>query len=535
MTENTISQPEVSLSIVAADVPVSNAPQRILVVGQTTSIGTATNSTSSANVVISNIGNNGEENGLFGPGSSLALMIRKIKQVAPQVQLDAIPVADNGTVKTVNTVTFTNAANSAGTAELLLGGRPDFVYTASFASGATAAEVATALHAKASADVNCPFTVGVSGGVITATAKNAGTVGNEFPVGIILKNSSGTDIGMNGNVARTTSGAGDPPIVAADFTAIADTRYQAVVGLSIWTAIRELMESRFNTTNSVLDGVFFSGLSSSSGTIISTIANLNYKTSVYFADEQTFFADTGGMQQNSYIGPANQNAPVIVSSWFAAVRALRLTPNTSIGNYVTTRSSGDQFGGPSTASLPYHNTNAPQLSTTLDVPGVGFTDIEIEAIKAVGGSVIGTNRTGTNAIVGEVLTTLKTDASGNPEPSFKYLNYVDTISASREYFFNNYKKRYAQSRLTQGAVQQGRDMVNQIGFEAYTDRLYSDQTRSELLLLQGGQEAINYFKANRIVVLDLLTGTITVNMKVPIISQVRNIIGTVEISFSTEG
>tara|TARA_R110000744_G_scaffold196160_4_gene315386 strand:+ start:1997 stop:3604 length:1608 start_codon:yes stop_codon:yes gene_type:complete len=535
MTENTISQPNVTLQITSADVPVSNAPQRILVVGQTTPAGTATNSVPGANIVIPNIGNDGNENSLFGPGSNLALMIRKIKQVAPQVQVDAIPIADNGSVKTVYTITFTTSSNQAGTVELILGGRPDFVYSASFASGASVTDIVDAIYAKASVDVNSPFTFAKTSGVITVTAKNAGTAAGHYPVGVKLYAPTGTSLGTDCAIARTTQGAGDPTVVEADFTAIADTRYQAVVGLSLWGALRTLMEARFNTSNSVLDGVFFSGQSLTSGAAITALTALNFKTSVYFVDEFTNIVDIDGMGQHAYIGPANQNADHIVASWFAAVRALRLTPNTSIGNYVTTRSSGDQLGGPSTATLPYHNTNAPQLSTTLDVPGVGFTDIEIEAIKAVGGSIIGTNRTGTNAIVGEVSTTLKTDPSGNPDPSFKYLNYVDTISASREYFFNNYKKRFAQSRLTQGAMQQGRDMINQIGFEAYTDRLYSDQTRSELLLLQDGQEAINYFKANRIVSLDMLTGTINVNMKVPIISQVRNIIGTVEISFSTEG
>lgn len=535
MTENTISQPNVTLQIVSADIPVSNAPQRILVVGQTTPAGTATNSTSGANIVIPNIGNDGSENTLFGHGSILALMIRKIKQVAPQVQVDAIPIADNGVVKAIYTVTLSGTPSTAGTIELIIGGRPDNVYTASFASGTAPTDVIAAIHAKAIADVNCPFVVTKSGAVLTATARNAGTASNAYVVAAKLSNTSGTDLVMNCVVARSTTGSGDPAIVAADFTAIADTRYQAVVGLAGWTAIRTLMEARFNTSNSVLDGVFFTGVSTSSGTAISSLGGLNYKTSVYFVDENANIANIDGMTQHAYMGPANQNAPHIVASWFAAVRSLRLTPNSVISNYVTTRSSGDQFGGPSTATLPYHNTNAPQLSTTLDVPGVGFTDIEIEAIKAVGGSIIGTNRTGTNAIVGEVSTTFKTDPAGNPDPSFTFLNYVDTISSSREYFFNNYKKRFAQSRLTQGAMQQGRDMINQIGFEAYTDRLYSEQTRSELLLLQGGQVAIDYFKNNRIVVLDMLTGTITINMKVPIITQVRNIIGTVEISFSTEG
>jgi len=538
MADNVIDEPNVSLSIISADVPVENAPQRVLLIGQMVTsgsgAGSATPSTAVSPTINTNIGNAGQENDLFGAGSQLAIMVRKFKQVAPQVALDAIPLADNGTTSTEYRITLSGTPTESGTIEVIAGSANDYRYTVSVSNGEAAADIITKIYNKINGDVNSPFTIPVvpTTNQLTADCKNAGTWGN-LPFGIKLNGAAlGIINGLTATIARTTPGATDPTLVAAQFTPAVNTRYQGVVCPgSLGTAAQNWLEDRFNVNNQVLDGVCFSDFVGTETTVISHLTSRNFKSDVVICDEDLGATAT----DDQYFGPANRNSGIIQATFLAAVRSLRLTPNASISRYVTTNASGDQFGGPSTATLPYHNTNAPQLSTTYAGNAHGFTAIEIENIKAVGGTVLGTNRTGTNAIVGEVLTTFKTDPAGNPDPSFKYLNYVDTISNSREYFFNNYKKRYAQSRLTEGNVQRGRDMVNQATFEGYTDRLYGDQTRPELLLLQGGQAATDFFKNNRVVVLNLLTGTITVNMKVPIITQVRNIIGTIQIAFSTQG
>lgn len=78
-------------------------------------------------------------------------------------------------------------------------------------------------------------------------------------------------------------------------------------------------------------------------------------------------------------------------------------------------------------------------------------------------------------------------------------------------------------------------MVNKSMFEAYTDRLFGELTGPDFVLCQAGEVALKFFKKNRDVALDMATGTITVNMLVPIVTQVRTIIGTIKIAFSTEG
>jgi hypothetical protein len=145
---------------------------------------------------------------------------------------------------------------------------------------------------------------------------------------------------------------------------------------------------------------------------------------------------------------------------------------------------------------------------------------------------MGVNRGGTGALVGEVPTTYKTDPASNPDLTFKFLNFVDTGSNVREYFFNNLKARFAQSRLTEGAVSRGRDMANQVVIAVFLDKLYNDLAGPNFVLVQDGEAAIKFFKENRTIVLDLATGKAIVTMQVPIVTQLRSIIVTMKIAFS---
>ena len=233
-----------------------------------------------------------------------------------------------------------------------------------------------------------------------------------------------------------------------------------------------------------------------------------------------------------YIGPAMNEPSYSKSATFAGIRSLRLTQDASISQFLTSTASADQFGGPALASLPYFNTPLPGFPTIKS--GRGWTDIEIEQLADAGGSVIGVNLTGTSALVGEVYTTYKTDAASNPDPTWEFLNYVDTASQAREYMFNNLKANYAQSRLTEGAVSRGRDQANAVTISAFVDKLYQDLAGPNFVLVQDGEAAIQFFKQNRTVVLDLASGKATITMIVPIVTQLRVILATMKIAFTTQ-
>jgi hypothetical protein len=111
---------------------------------------------------------------------------------------------------------------------------------------------------------------------------------------------------------------------------------------------------------------------------------------------------------------------------------------------------------------------------------------------------------------------------------------VDTSSQAREYFHNNLLARFAQSRLTEGAVSRGRDMANEVVIKAYCEKLYQDLAGPDYVLVQDGEAAITYFKTNLTVTLDLALGKATITMLVPIVTQLRIIVATFKISFSTQ-
>ena len=161
--------------------------------------------------------------------------------------------------------------------------------------------------------------------------------------------------------------------------------------------------------------------------------------------------------------------------------------------------------------------------------------VEIDSLNTSGISTIGNNRAGNQVILGEQVTTYKTDSAGNPDVSFKFLNFVDTSSNAREFFVNNYRNVYAQSRLTGGDLIPGRDMANQASIEATTIGFYNTLSGADFVLTQAGEEARRFFIQNLIVSLDLATGTVTVDMGTPLVTQLRNLFGTMRIVFSTEG
>jgi hypothetical protein len=218
----------------------------------------------------------------------------------------------------------------------------------------------------------------------------------------------------------------------------------------------------------------------------------------------------------------------VQSAMSAGLRAIRLTDGANISNVVIATSGPlDSFGGKEIASLPYANT--PYYDLAPIQTGKGWDANEMESLKNAGGSVLGNNIPRNTIISGEVVTTRKTDVAGNPELTFKFLNSVDTSSVIREFFFNNYKAAYAQSRLTNGDLVPDRNIANPGSIRGFTVAKYESL---QGLLVEGGPEALNFFKENLQVTVDTSTGKATVLMKVQIVGQLREISGTIQITFS---
>jgi phage tail sheath gpL-like len=518
MSDSQIRFPSVTVSVANADVAAQNTAQRVLAVGQMGAGGSAT-----SGVLIENIASTGApEDALFDADSQIAAIVRAFKVYAPEIRLDVIPLDDAvGTPRVVG-YTLAGTATAAGTVTVVAGSETNHKYEVAVASGDTAETVCDAITVAVNADTKVPFTHANTVGACTLTAINDGTVANDLGVEVIT---DAAGITLSVQVAEATPGATDPTLTGV--LDVATERYQGIIWPYSDTTVPEAyLAARLNPTNAVLDGVSFTTKVDTHANHL-TDADENDQSIVIFADKLESEV-TGTVK--GYIGPAQNEATYVKSAYFAAIRAKRLTLNASISSLVTTSASLDQFGGPALATLPYANTPIDQLPAI--AAGRGWTETEIRQLVAAGRAVMGMNIGGDTALVGEVVTTYVTDSASNPDPTFTFLNYVDTASQIREYRFNNLRAQYAQSRLTEGSVTRGRSMANKTTIKAFVEKLYLDLAGPNYVLVQDGEAAIQFYKDNLFVVPTLSSGLVTITDLTPIVTQLRTIVMPMKITFS---
>ena len=511
----TLSNPEITFNILSANEAVKNGPQQVLFVGQMLT-GSAT-----AGELQTNIGNQNEWDTLFGKNSMLAGMIRAFRKINKVTRIDAIPLADASGDPAVSTIVFSGTATADGTLYVTVGSYKNHRYQLDVTTGDTAADVAAALAAAIQADTYCPFSGASSTVTTTITAEHDGTEYNGETVRV-----QGTVAGITFTVNAFASGATNPTLTNI-FDVVADTRYQTVVwpkSYAVANVTTSFLEDRFNANNIILDGIALQTMVDSYADHITALNALNQKSLVPVVVPEV--TDT------YWKGNAIQEFGYVLASQAAALRSLRLTEGANITNIVTVAASPlDVEGGPALGALPYFNTPVANLQPI--EAGKNWSAIQAEGIITAGGSVIGNNRTNTNVVLGEMVTTYKTDAAGNSDPTFKFLNNVDVATIVREYFFNNLKDEFAQARLTEGDLIPGRSIHNDRSISAFMDQLYSDLASTDYVLVQKGEAARKFFKENKTVTLDLATGKVTINMQVPIVTQLREIVVNMQIAFTT--
>ena len=508
----TVSLPKVTFNLLPGQEAISTAPQKVLIVGQMVS-GTATSGD-----LQQNIQNNSEEDTLFGATSMIAGMIRGFKNLNQVTQLDAIGLADNGAaVDATGSVVFTGPATADGTITINLGSSVNHSFDLAITSGDTATVIGAALEAAVTADTDSPVTASNAAGTVTITAVNGGTVGN-----FITLQAVGTVAGVTTTLTAMSSGATDP-VLTGVLDVVGNERYQTVVApFQYGTAfITDFLDPRFNATNRILDGV---GILTSTDSFSNLLTTGNAENS-----ESLSIFGNRAVNTSTLEGSACVELDQVISSYVAALRSKRLTEGANINDIVIAPSgSNDNFGGPELASLPYFNTPITPLPLIAIVDE--FTDTEMDQLEGAGISVFGNNEARSLVILGTTVSTRKTDDASNPELTFKFLNAVDTSSVVRENFFNNNKARFAQSRLTEGDLVPNANIANDSVIRAFQISVF-DLIGG--LLVQTGEESRNFFIENLTITLDVLNGLVTINMKVPIVGQLREIQGNIEIVFST--
>lgn len=176
--------------------------QKVLIVGQRIAAGTV-----AANVV-TDIFSDAEAATYFGNGSQLHLMCRAAIKANPYLALQAIAMDDAGAgVLASGTVTLTGPATGAGVLTVKVAGKPVQI---AIAATDTATAIAAALAAQVALQPDLPVTAAAALGVVTLTAKNKGTQGNNIKLEAVT-----TAVGTTAAVVAMASGATDPTLATA--------------------------------------------------------------------------------------------------------------------------------------------------------------------------------------------------------------------------------------------------------------------------------------------------------------------------------
>ena len=173
--------------------------QKTLIIGQRIAAGSV------AADVVTDIFSDTEAATYFGNGSQLHLMCRAAIKANPYLALQAIALDDAGAgIAAEGTVTITGTATSGGAFTLNVAGKRVQI---AIAATDSATAIANALVAQIGLQPDLPVTAAATAAVVTLTAKNKGTQGNN----ISLQTTSSAN-GITAAVVAMTSGASDPDI-----------------------------------------------------------------------------------------------------------------------------------------------------------------------------------------------------------------------------------------------------------------------------------------------------------------------------------
>lgn len=515
------SNPQVNIQLLPAAVVDAFADRRDLITGQIGASGTAVDG--ALNVDVHTM-TTAEIKTLFGDDTFLTNQILAwLSSNGAYSPLDVIGMDPaGGATAATGVVTFGGAATSDGTFYVSFVDEEQYQVEVAVTSGDSATDVGDALVTAIGALTDPVFSVANVAGAVTATAVDVGTIGNFYGLKV-----EGVVPGITVALTDWAGGATDP-VLTTILDPIDGIRYTGICWPEAWVSNLDIpkdeLESRFNASNAILDGIVFMGATDTYANLLTFLATQNSQCVVVMGCPT--------IDEAAHKGPAILRPADWVAAEFAGIRARRLTTDAPVADKIITTSGGlDAFGGPGLASLPYFNT--PLADTPVTGPTYLFSNTEQAALEDAGFTVYGVNSAQNFMITGPVVTTWVTDAGGNPNDSFHYLNYVDTGSACREIFYSVLKSTYAQSRLTTGDLIPGRSMANAESIKAELLRIY--RVLSNLALTQAGREAESYFSQNTTVTVSLAERKVTIVGPLPIVTQLGTINYALSLSFTITG
>ncbi|MEM7522562.1 MAG: hypothetical protein AAF360_02150 [Pseudomonadota bacterium] len=435
-------------------------------------------------------------------------------------ELDILAVDPSGAgAAATATVTFSGAATAAGTLRFAFVDERLFTVNISVAIGDTATALGDKLVAAVTALARPLVTAANASGVVTVTAADVGTIGNAYGL-----KTSGVVAGVSVALAGFSGGANDPTLTDA-LDGLEGRRYTGLLWPENWnsalTVPTDFMDARFNAGNAILDGVVFHGSQATFASNSAKVQPLNSQSLVIGGND---LVDTATSKGPAILQPAD-----FALAYFMGVRSRRLTPGAPVADFIVSTSGRlDAFGGPALASLPYFNT--PLDRTPVTLPAEQYSAVEQAELEQRGLTVYGVNIANNAMIMGPVVTTWTTDAAGNENPSFKYLNYVDTGSSCREIFWRTLRATFAQSRLTEGDLIADRSIANDASIKAECLRIY--RILAGQALVQAGEEAEEFFNENTNVTINLATRSASIAGPLAIVTQLGVINYALQLTFT---
>ncbi len=507
------SFPRVTANINSALNPEALGERSILITGCMIS------GTASSGALVEDLKTEADFNTAFGRASQVAkagrAMVKALAISRKRPKISAIGLTDNGSgVAATGAIVFANNATAAGTITVYIDSLTNGKYEIPVAVGDTPTVIGAALTAAITANLNSPVSAVNTTGSVALTALNDGTQGNT----ISLKYDLGTVTATTITITVMSSGATDP-VLTTLFDSVANKRFTSIVYPAEWgvSTLTNFTEARFNVDNKILDGLGIVSKTDTYSNINTALDALNQKTLAYIPNKISTAAN--------HKGGGIFESPIVIAAYVAAYRELRLTVGSNTSSIVT---NGQSLGGSFFGGIPYHNTPFSLLGVI--ETNKDFSDIEAQEIEDSGGWLLRNNPANIAVISNEAVTTYKTDSLGNADITFKYVNYLDTLSLCREYIFNSLKRDLSQHILTTGQLIAGRPMVNAVSFIAtmmgYYRALSGITGNNDYVLLRAGTAEASAFKKaiEDTIVITLATGTITTDTIANIVTQVRDIL-----------
>lgn len=516
-------RPKLDINVVGDVATTRGNDNAVLLVGlKPTNVGTSV-----AGELYSKLNSEEEVNNFFGKKSVLSYLYRSFRKINPETRVDILPLAETtgvGGAKASATITITGTATSAGSLEIQVLSKYNVSPTIAISSGMTAVQIATAIESTLSDSVaDLPLTVSRSSGVVTLTSYQNGVELNDAYLGVW-----GSVAGVTVALTAFSGGTGTPTVSDALIQKIPPlVQYKHIVvskDVDRTKFVTE-MSNRFNSKNSVLVGTVCQALEQATkADVVTAISSLNNPSEVLFVSKIVNLSNAKGVSIRELSSCA--------IAQFTAMDTLCLTDGATITQYVdvTGGNIADATGGVALASFPYFNRKYPYLSAMPD--DYNFSMAEVDDIEKYGGTVWQNNRSGLGLTTAGVVTTYKTNSAGNTDLSFKYLEYITTISEFKRLASDLFYSKFSNARIGGSTAVGNRNMINESAIKAFCLELHLIASGENYCLTRKGRAEQNAFEASLQIGIDRAKGKVTIRGSLLPVTQLRECVSTFALDFN---